>query len=282
MFLALLTKELRLRFRSERVIWVLVVYILFLGAIGIIQLANATANTNSYWNSMSSVGSTLYNLLSIVQFLLIIFITPAFTATTINGEKERQTYDLLLGSRLSSFTLAGGKLLAGLMNVLLLVAAAIPLFSLVFFFGGVSLEEFLATLVILCTTVFTFGTISLFLSAILRRPAASTATAYVVCLLWLGFPLLLQAMFIANQTSTLVDVMTPLANVHPFLALMSIQPGINWNVPGWWGWPTWVVFACVNMLVTVVIFSLTTLLVRPRFLRLGKRQTKQQVLAAKD
>src|SRR5437764_8110306 len=131
-FLALLTKELRLRFRSERAIWVLVVYVLLLGAIGLITLASAAANASTYYNPIDSTGKILYYLLSFAQFLLIIFITPAFTATAINSEKERQTYDLLLSSRLSGFALAAGKLLASLMNVFLLIAATIPFFSLVF------------------------------------------------------------------------------------------------------------------------------------------------------
>jgi ABC-type transport system involved in multi-copper enzyme maturation permease subunit len=274
-FLALLTKELRLRFRSERAIWLLVVYVLLLGTIGLITLATAAASTSPYYNPLNSTGRTLYYLLSFAQFLLIIFITPAFTATAINGEKERQTYDLLLSSRLSAFALAGGKLLAGLMNVLLLIAATIPLFSLVFFFGGVSLAQFLAMLVIFCVTVLLIGTVSLFLSTILRRPAASTALAYAVCLLWLGFPLF-GAVLMVRQTSTLNDMMTILVNVHPLLALMSVEPGLSPGISGWLTLPAWVVFASVNMLVTLFIFWLTTRLVRPKFLRLGKRKPYEQ------
>jgi ABC-type transport system involved in multi-copper enzyme maturation permease subunit len=269
-FLALLTKELRLRFRSERPIWVLVVYVLLLGAIGLLTLVNATANTSPYYNPVDPTGRILYYPLSILQFLLIIFITPAFTATAINGEKERQTYDLLLGSRLSGFALVGGKLVAGLMNVLLLVAAAIPLFSLVFFFGGVSLVQFLAMLVIFCVTVLLIGTVSLFLSTILRRPAASTAVAYAVCLLWLGLPLL-GAILIARQASTVNSILTALANVHPLLALATVEPGFPWSPSGWLALPPWVVFACVNLCVTLLFFWVTTGLIRPKFLRLRKK-----------
>jgi len=264
-FLALLTKELRIRFRSERAVWVLVVYVLLLGAIGLVVLANAVTNVNPYANSPVPTGKILYYPLSVVQFLLITFITPAFTATAINGEKERQTYDLLLSSRLSGLALAGGKLLAGLMNVFLLIAAAIPLFSLVFFFGGVSLGQFLAMLVIFCVTVLLIGTVSLFLSTILRRPAMSTAVAYAICLLWLGLPILVIA-FIVRQTSTINSILTILVNVHPLLALATVEPDFPWNPSGWLALPPWVVFVCVNMLVTLLLFWLTTQLVRPKFL----------------
>jgi len=66
----------------------------------------------------------------------------------INGEKERQTFDMLICSRLSPAALIGGKLLSGLINALLLIASSIPLFSLVFFFGGISPLQAFEALVI--------------------------------------------------------------------------------------------------------------------------------------
>ncbi|HYU72023.1 MAG TPA: ABC transporter permease subunit, partial [Ktedonobacteraceae bacterium] len=133
-FVALLTKELRLRLRRERTIWVIIIYLLVMGLLGFIFISES-GSYNAY--TLSILGRELYTLLASVQLFLITFITPAFTSTAINGEKERQTFDLLLSSQLSSFALIAGKLVAGLANALLLIAASAPLFSLVFFFGGV-------------------------------------------------------------------------------------------------------------------------------------------------
>src|SRR5438309_11996303 len=138
-FIALLTKELRLRLRRERFVWLIIIYLLVMGLIGFGFLQRANAFSGGYQGYLlSQIGAQLYALLSFIQLFLIVFIAPAFTATAINGEKERQTFDLLLCSRLSPLALMGGKLLAGLTNAILLVAASIPLFSLVFFFGGVT------------------------------------------------------------------------------------------------------------------------------------------------
>src|SRR5438270_12603371 len=111
---------------------------------------------NSY--ALSTLGTTLYTLFAFVQLFLILFITPAFTTTSINGEKERQTFDLLLCSRLSAFELVAGKLVAGLANALLLIAASIPLFSLVFFFGGVGPAQVVQTTLVFIVTAFVVGT----------------------------------------------------------------------------------------------------------------------------
>src|SRR5579859_6178748 len=164
-FAALLSKELRSRLRRERSVWVIIIYLLVMGLLGFGFLQRENAFSGDYQGYLlSQIGAQLYVLLSFVQLFLIVFIAPAFTATSINGEKERQTYDLLLCSKLSAFSLLAGKLIAGLANVLLLIAASIPLFSLVFFFGGVAPTQILTTLLVFVMTALVVGTFGLFCS----------------------------------------------------------------------------------------------------------------------
>src|SRR5262249_16381060 len=120
-------------------------------------------------------------------------------STAINGEKERQTFDLLLCSKLSSFSLLAGKLVAGIASALLLIAASIPLFSLVFFFGGVAPIEVLRALLIFVVTAIAAGMISLFCSTLVRRPPVSTAMAYAFCMLWMFTPWILLVLSIGNS-----------------------------------------------------------------------------------
>lgn len=218
-FLSLLTKEMRLRMRRERTIWIVIAYILFMGLLGwfAINSYSSTAMYNNNSNSaLSSAGIILYYLLSQLQLFLIIFITPSFTATAINGEKERQTFDLLLCSRLSPFSLLSGKLLAGLANALLLVAASAPLFSLVFFFGGVGPANIAEALVVFVATALLTGTLGLFCSTVFQRPAISTAVAYMFCLLWIGLPILVPALT-PNPTNpaTIHAIATPAMPAPP-------------------------------------------------------------------
>src|SRR5205085_8879711 len=139
-----------------------------MGLIGLGFLLRANAITVGYQvYLLRQIGVQLYALLALVEFFLIAFIAPSLTATTINGEKEGQTFDLLLCSKLSAFSLLAGKLVAGLVNVVLLIAASIPLFSLVFFFGGVSPLQVLNTLVIFIMTALVAGTFGLFCSTLI-------------------------------------------------------------------------------------------------------------------
>lgn len=279
-FLALLTKELRLRLRRERTIWIIVVYILLMGLLGWFYISRFSAYNNSYSGSgLGQIGKQLYYLLSMVQLFLILFITPAFTATAVNGEKERQTFDLLLCSRLTGFSLISGKLVAGLVNALLLIAASIPLFSLVFFFGGVSPSQVLLALLVFVITTIMIGTFGLFCSAIFTRPAVSTAISYISGILWMVMPLIISFILLASggyrgQNQEIFYIW------NPIVALISTYPdgiGTSFTI-GSQHIPIWLTYSLISVVATILFFFLGVLVVRPnpfkRFSRQEKRRTR--------
>ena len=272
-FMTLLTKEMRLSTRRERTIWVIVSYILILGLLGWITINGYSSRVDNW----STVGTVLYPLLLVVQLLLILFITPAFTSTAINGEKERQTFDLLLCSNLSSVALVTGKLLAGLINILLLIAASIPLFSLIFFFGGVAPSQVLMALLIFLVTALVAATLGIFCSTLLQRPATSTAISYAFILIWLGLPLLIS--IIAPQSFAVASVPpgakmppTPPPPYYlmwsPIHALMStfsnIAPGqVNYQF-GPLTLTNWQTYIILDICAVCIFLALSIWLVKPQ------------------
>ncbi|HLI06461.1 MAG TPA: ABC transporter permease [Ktedonobacteraceae bacterium] len=279
-FAALLTKELRLRLRRERSIWVIIIYLLVMGLLGFLFLSRQ----NGYGGDvLSQVGGQLYILLSVVQLVLTMFITPAFTSTSINGEKERQTYDLLLCSRLSAFSLVAGKLIAGLANALLLIFASIPLFSLVFFFGGVSPQDFIKTMLVFVVTAIVAGSFGLFCSTLLNRPTVSTVIAYMFCVIWAALPWLLTLLlaltfsFGGQQTVPLLFIW------NPIIALVSTFPGgggVGTLSIAHHSITPWRTYSVLSLIATVVLFVLSMWFVKPnpvgRLRSLRKRFTLQK------
>ncbi len=270
-FSALLTKELRSRLRRERSIWLIIAYLSVLGLLGLVFLVRANAfSGGSRVYLLSQTGAQLYALLSFVQLAWIVFIAPAFTSTSINGEKERQTFDLLLCSKLSAFSLLTGKLIAGLANVLLLIAASIPLFSLVFFFGGVAPSQILAMLLICVMTAIVAGTFGLFCSTLFQRPNVSTAIAYGFCVLW---------MFAYWVVYYLISSGTPPGNPraigwvqvlnawNPIAALNSILNGAQGSSATFTvfrlHFAPWLAFTLISLIVAVLLFLLSSAFVKP-------------------
>ncbi|GHO96848.1 ABC transporter permease [Reticulibacter mediterranei] len=269
-FAALLTKELRSRLRRERTVWVIIVYVLLMSLLGWVIVSRWT-NTSSYYYSssgFSDAGTTLYIFLSMIQLFFILFVTPAFTSTAVNGEKERQTFELLLCSRLSSFALISGKLIAGLINALLLVAGTIPLFSLVFFFGGVSPQQELAALLLYLITALQAGTFGLLCSTIIKRPTISTVITYLGGAFWLVFPVLALYLFyiIRPGTSSSTTYVQLFFIWHPVVALISTYtPGITYNLAGI-RINQWIIYTFFSALSTIVFFTLSMLAAKPRYM----------------
>src|SRR5437667_4233823 len=264
-FAALLTKELRLRLRRERSVWLIITYLLVLGLLGFGFLQRENAFSGGYQGYLlSQIGVQLYTLLSFVQLFLIVFIAPAFTATSINGEKERQTFDLLLCSKLSAFSLLAGKLIAGLTNALLLIAASIPLFSLVFFFGGVAASQVLSTLVVFVMTALVAGTFGLFCSTLLHRPTVSTTAAYIFCALWMfSYPsvsfLTLGNSLPRNSRWTLwiqwLNAWNPISSLHS--TVRGGQGGVASFSLFRLHLAPWAAFTLVSLVVTIILFILS-------------------------
>lgn len=290
-FLALLTKELRLRMRRERTIWVIIVYVLLMGLLGWFLIGRFT-NYNGYGtNDLTNMGIELYILLSMVQLFLIVFITPAFTSTAVNGEKERQTYDLLLCSRLSAFSLVSGKLVAGLMNALLLIAASAPLFSLVFFFGGISPGQVLSALVVFVATALVMGAFGLLCSTVFKRPAVSTAITYMTGVLWMLIPLLsLTLSLIWSASSGRSPTSSPLSLAfacNPVIALYSTYPSAYGGafgsfVLGHLKLQPWVAYTLLDVAASIVFFVLSMWTVKPNPLaRLRVRLSKDSPKGSK-
>ena len=90
---------------------------------------------------MARFGALLFQVLALVQLLLAVSFSALFGASGVAQEKDRRTLILLLLTNLTNSELVLGKLLAGLLNVLVLVAASLPLFMLTALFGGVAFEQ---------------------------------------------------------------------------------------------------------------------------------------------
>jgi ABC-type transport system involved in multi-copper enzyme maturation permease subunit len=269
-FAALLSKELRSRLRRERFVWIVIAYLLVMALLGFGFLQRENAFNGGYQvYLLSQIGAQLYALFSFVELFLIIFIAPAFTSTAINGEKERQTFDLLLCSKLSAFSLLGGKLIAGLANVLLLIAASIPLFSLVFFFGGVAPAQVFSTLVVFVMTALLAGTFSLFCSTVLRRPTISTAMAYAFSVLWMfsyWIVYFLVGSSLLSRSRWFIWVQWLNAS-NPITAVNStVSSGISSFSLYRLHLAPWVAYTLVCLVVSVILVLLSTMFVRPNSL----------------
>jgi ABC-type Na+ efflux pump permease subunit len=91
--------------------------------------------------ALARFGGAIFHILAPLQLVVTTFFAALLTASSVAQEKDRQTLDLLLVTRLSNAELVLGKLLASLIIVVVLVIAALPIFSLLCLFGGISFAQ---------------------------------------------------------------------------------------------------------------------------------------------
>src|SRR5689334_16927337 len=151
-FNPVLVKELRGRMRGSRAFVLLTVYLLILSVVTLLLYAALGSSPGSDLNAGRRIGKVLFLTIAAVALIEVCVITPALTSGGIAGEKERQTYDLLIASLLSPWQIVWGKMGAALAFALLLILAVVPVMSLAFLFGGVSLAEVLIALIGLIMT----------------------------------------------------------------------------------------------------------------------------------
>jgi ABC-type Na+ efflux pump permease subunit len=90
---------------------------------------------------LARFGGILYWMFAMLQLTLMLFFAPLFTAATVSYEKDRRTFTLLLMTDLSDLEIVLGKLVAGLLNVLTILAVSVGLMMLCTLFGGISFAQ---------------------------------------------------------------------------------------------------------------------------------------------
>jgi len=88
-------------------------------------------------------GKFVFNLFAVVQLSVVIAAGLLLGTSNVAQEKDRRTLILLLMTDLRNRELVLGKLLSGLLTVLVLIAASFPVLCLVRILGGVTLAQVL-------------------------------------------------------------------------------------------------------------------------------------------
>src|SRR2546421_12236437 len=215
-------KELRSRMRTGRASLLISFYLLTLAGVGWFTyvIVGRQASGGAANGELSvHVGTTIFRALTGWELVLILFIAPVLTAAAIAGEKERQTLDLLLCTRVRPSSIVIGKLVASLLFALLLLVASVPVFSVVFLFGGVELSQVIGVAAVLGVTAVVIGAIGLLCSTVMRRPTGATVVAYAIAFLYLIVPPGTSIIFPTSVASRTVQAYAEIVN--PAFALGS-------------------------------------------------------------
>ncbi len=186
-----LQRELLVNLRMKRAFALLLIYIALLGLVVYIAWP-----AKKHVDVRMGEGAPLVTLFFLGQYVLLSLMVPSFAAGTITGEKERQTYEMLLASPMRPAAIVLGKLVAALCHLAVLVFCSLPIVMLCLPLGGVSLYEVLATYFGMAASVTLFGAICIAASSYFTRTIAALVVSYLVVL-----PLTLLGVLFYNATA---------------------------------------------------------------------------------
>ncbi len=273
-----LMKELKVKMRNWKTVGIIGGYLAVLAAVALfITYANNSNLYSSTINPQFSIGA--YTAIAVVQFMLILFIAPALTSGAIAGEREKQTLDLILCTKLAPRSIIFGKLLASMSHVLILVIASVPMFSIVFLYGGISVVEMLQLFGFYIVTAIMAGSIGIFFSTFAKRTIAATVLTYVLGIFMCIGTLFIAVVYIRIFYDYDYQKFFPLLYINPivgFSSLLTSQFGIQYgnimnSIPGMnsvsntvlKGTAPWLINIYVNVGISIVMLFLATLKINP-------------------
>jgi len=187
--------ELRQRIRSRRWIWALVAWFVLLGGIttmviwaamtwyGGSSLEVAEQGMGPYDEGSGTfgmrAGPLAFGLITYLVLGMGLMIAPAFTATSINGDRSAGTLATLQATRLSAVDLAAGKLVAAWCTAAVFLVAATPFIAWSMVLGNISAWQVLVVFLVVLAEVAVVCAIGLGWSAIISRAAGAAAMTYL-------------------------------------------------------------------------------------------------------
>jgi ABC-2 type transport system permease protein len=220
----ILARELRARSRRIGTTVSLTLFVLIMTGVGLIVWV--TTNTASAFSgnpaAASTIGTNLFEWIVITMILVMCFIIPGFTGSSISGERDRQTLVPMQVTLLTPFQIVTGKLLASLAYTALLLSACLPLFAIAFLVGGITAPEVALACIALAILGILLGSMSILASTLVKRTGPATVLSYVFMLsLLIGTPLLAFVLsVIARGTNTrFLAALNPIVFVGSMLRL---------------------------------------------------------------
>ena len=222
-------KDIKVQARSMRICWEVFAYeailaLVFFLAMFIIEEQNWYSDTNIYSDIVN-----LYPVLAVTQIIILGVVVPIRTASAISGEKERQTFDIMMTSSMTVFSIVLGKIGTAIVQGMFYVVAGLPIVALAFVIGGLSWSNLFAFLGVSFFVALFSAAVGIFCSSVCRKTISAVILSYgiyVVFFLGTLVPYLISAV---TGTDTGLMITTFLLLLNPIVYLLEF---FSWSMTG--------------------------------------------------
>ena len=216
----IIKKDLKVISRSMKFSWGLFAYEAVLFIVFLMSLSIMNVSSTVYGGVRSNLD--VYNgyiyffpIVGITELVIIALIIPIITASSISGERERKTMDVLLTTTISAPAIILGKIGSAVIRVMTFIIASLPMLSLAFLVGGLSwLTLFKYILMAFIFACFA-GSVGIFASSICRKSITAIILSYVIYLGIYGVP------FVVWLLEYLVNIQRTRYYITPFALMIN-------------------------------------------------------------
>lgn len=122
----------------------------------------------------------VFPILMCTQAVILYIMIPIITASSVSGERERQTLDIMLTTPVKPIQIIIGKLASAIAQVFLFVVSSLPMISLAFLFGGISWVNLIYMLGIFLIISIFAGSIGVYCSSVFKKTLPSIIVTMVI------------------------------------------------------------------------------------------------------
>ena len=177
-------KDVRVQSRSMKICWGVFAYELILALVFFLAMVVIQQNSRYSTNNIYSSMVWLYPVLAITQIVILGVVVPVRTASSISGEKDRQTFDIMMTTNMTPFSIIIGKVMTAIVQSMLFVFASMPIMALSFIIGGMSWSYLFWFLGIALLASFFSASIGILCSSLCKKSISAVIMTYGIYLLF--------------------------------------------------------------------------------------------------
>ena len=238
-----LRNESKIAVRSIKFTLMIFAYIAVLSIA--VMIYYGSVNESIFSNGLYLQSSKLfYVVMAIGQAVLLLFIVPALSSTSICSEREKQTLDILLSSKLTPLQIIIGKVSASSLRVIILIISTMPLYAIGAIIGVVKISNILSLIVFFIVNTIFVSSIGVFISTCAKTSKVSTTLSYALVLaIYMGiivitWVILIITIYNKDMSGTALTTMPkalPIVYLSPvvgFVSLLLNQVGLGSEFSG--------------------------------------------------
>lgn len=235
------------------------------------------------------LGNLIFQMISFLQLLLVMFFTLLFSAGSIAQEKDRGTLILLLMTELKDRELVSGKTQSSLLIVYVLLAASVPVCIFLHLLGGVELAQILWMELICLITVYATGSWAALVAFWREKTFQTLAISVLGMVVFLGVvELLVGLVGPASAIRPWIAGLDPFRALYEILNPLSLNTGLSPISVS--AWPSLISLAVLGIALRVfTVFRLrvwnpsrSVYKATPKAEKEGEAQAEQQPVIVKE